>query len=759
VKIRHALACAALLLIAGSLTAQQAEAPSLAGFSAADAKSEAQWEQKFRAIPSTDNMRDFMKFLSAHPHHVGSPYDQQISDWLVQKFKEWGWDVRVETFDVLFPTPTERIVELVEPTHFQAKLTEPPLPDDPTSNQEAEQLPPYNAYSLDGDVTAPLVYVNYGVPADYEQLDRLGISVKGAIVIARYGGSWRGIKPKVAAEHGAVGCLIYSDPRDDGYAAGDVFPNGPWRPPDSVQRGSVTDMPLYPGDPLTPGIAATPDAKRLNIQDAKVITKIPVLPLSYADAEPLLAAIGGPVAPQTWHGALGITYHIGPGPAKVHLRVKSSWDMKPIHDIIATIPGSVAPNEWVIRGNHYDAWVNGARDPVAALVAEIEEARAFGQMRKAGWQPSRTIVYCAWDGEEPGLLGSTEWVEKHLAELGQHAVAYINSDSNGRGYLEVGGSQTLETFANDLAKDIPDPEDGMSVWRRKQLHEIAEASSEAERDRIRSRANWPIDALGSGSDYTAFLDFAGVAALNLAYGGDEESNGVYHSAYDDFYWFTHFDDPTFAYERALAQTSGTAVMRLADANVLPYNFGDLSAAVAGYIAEVERLASREGDEIRERNREIASGEYAYLSGTGHPSAVPKPQDAPLPLDFAPLRSASDELARASAHYQRSWEQARQRPGSFPVPARMEKINDELLRTEHALLDPNGLPERPWYKNQLYAPGFYTGYAAKTLPAVREAIEQNRWAQAQQGIASVSKVIAAEAAAVESTAKDLDSAQQ
>jgi N-acetylated-alpha-linked acidic dipeptidase len=753
----RAASIAAIALVAGSLMARQAEAPALQGFSPEGAHEEAQWEQKFRAMPSSDTMRQLMQFLSAHPHHVGSPYDKEISEWLVTRFQEWGWDTRVETFQVLFPTPTERVVELVEPSHYEAKLAEPPLPEDSTSDQQAEQLPPYNAYSIDGDVTAPLIYVNYGVPADYDELDRLGISVKGAIVIARYGVSWRGIKPKLAAEHGAVGCLIYSDPREDGYAEGDVFPKGAWRPPDSVQRGSVLDMPLYPGDPLTPGVAATPDAKRLSVQDAKVITKIPVLPLSYSDAQPLLAAIGGPVAPERWRGALGITYHVGPGPAKVHLRVKSNWDLKPIRDIIATIPGSTEPGQWVIRANHYDAWVNGARDPVSGLVAELEEARAFGEMRKAGWRPKRTIMYCAWDGEEPGLLGSTEWVEKHAAELAVRGVAYINSDSNGRGYLEVGGSQTLETFANDVAKEIPDPEEGISVWRRKQIHEIASVSSDQERDRIRTRSTWSIDALGSGSDYTAFLDFAGVPSLNFAFGGDEESNGVYHSAYDDFYWFTHFDDPTFGYERALAQTSGTAVLRLADASLLPFNFGDLSNAVNGYIGELQRLLTRESAEIRERNREIATGEYAYLSESGHPVAVPPPQAEPPALDFAPLQVARDQLARASAHYQQSWERSRRSPASFFARGDLEKINEELFQSEHALMDPNGLPGRPWYKHQLYAPGLYTGYTVKTIPAVREAIEQKQWTLAQQTIGGVSKVITDEAAAIERAAADLDSA--
>ena len=363
-----------------------ADAP-LAGFSAKSAQTERDWEAKFRAIPDPANLRAYMQRMSARPHHVGSPYDKDNAEWLLAKMKEFGLDAHIESFDVLFPTPKERALELVAPTRFTAKLQEPTVAVDPTSSQHEEQLPTYNAYSIDGDVTAPLVYVNYGAPADYEQLDRLGISVKGAIVIARYGQTWRGIKPKVAAEHGAVGCLIYSDPRDDGYNGGDVFPAGPMRPKDGVQRGSVMDMPLYPGDPLTPGVGATKDAKRLPVKGAPTLTKIPVMPISYADAQPLLAAIEGVVAPDTWHGGLPITYHVGPGPARVHLKLAFNWDLKPLYDVIVRIPGATYPDEWIIRGNHHDAWVNGAEDPLSGAVAEIEEARAFGTLLKQGMAP------------------------------------------------------------------------------------------------------------------------------------------------------------------------------------------------------------------------------------------------------------------------------------------------------------------------------------------------------------------------------------
>jgi len=448
------IACSVL----GALLVAAAPRPleELRGFSARATRDERDWEAKLQAIPSSDSMRSYMRRLSARPHHVGSPYDKANAEWLLAQFKEWGWQAQIETFDVLFPTPRERAVELVAPTRFVAKLQEPPVPGDPTSGQQNEQLPTYNAYSTDGDVTGPLVYVNYGVPGDYEQLERLGVSVQGAIVIARYGGSWRGIKPKVAAEHGAVGCLIYSDPRDDGYRQGDVYPQGPWRPRDGVQRGSVADMPRYPGDPLTPGVGATPGAKRLSLAEAQTITKIPVLPISYGDAQPLLAALRGPMAPDAWRGALPLTYRIGPGPAKVHLRVKSDWSTKPLYDVIARLPGASAADQWIMRGNHHDAWVNGAQDPISGLVPLLEEARALGQLARQGWKPRRTIIYAAWDGEEPGLLGSTEWVEAHGDELRQHGAVYINSDVNSRGYLLAAGSHALQRLVNDVAKDIVD---------------------------------------------------------------------------------------------------------------------------------------------------------------------------------------------------------------------------------------------------------------------------------------------------------------
>ncbi len=730
----------------------------LFGYSAESSRAERQWEEKLRAIPSPENLRSYMQHLSARPHNVGSPYDKENAEWILAKFKEFGLDAHIEQFDVLYPTPKERVIELVDGgPKFVAKLQEPPVPQDPTSNQQSEQLPTYHAYSIDGDVTAPLVYVNYGVPEDYEQLERMGVSVRGAIVIARYFHSWRGIKPKVAAEHGAIGCIIYSDPHEDGYVQGDTFPSGAWRPKDGVQRGSVADMPIYPGDPLTPGVGATKNAKRLDIKDAATITKIPVLPISYGDAQPLLAALAGRVAPEGWRGGLGVTYHIGPGPAKVHLKVKSNWDIKPVYDVIAKIPGSTFPDEWVIRGNHHDAWVNGAEDPTSGMVAVLEEARAFGELLKSGWKPKRTIILCAWDGEEPGLLGSTEFAEEHYNDLRAHAVAYINSDSNGRGYLWVEGSHTLEKFSNDVARDISDPETKLSAWKRDRLREIARVKSAEQRKEIRERTDLRIPALGSGSDYTAFLQHDGVASLNIGFGG-EDGGGIYHSIYDDFYWYTHFSDTDFVYGRALAQTGGTAVMRLADAELLPFEFGDFADTVQTYVKELKALSQKTQDDIRERNREIEEGVFKATDDPRHPLVAPAAETVPPHLNFAPLENATEELARSAGEYRKALEQAGANGGAQLASASLAEVNHLLIESERKLTTSAGLPNRPWFKHQLYAPGFYTGYAVKTVPAVREAIEQKQWKQADEAIVVVAGVLRDEAALISSAAAKLAAAK-
>ena len=726
----------------------------LYGYSAESSKAERQWEEKFRAIPVAGNLRDYMQHLSARPHNVGSPYDKENAEWIAAKFKEFGLDTHIETFSVLYPTPKERLVELVEGgPHFTATLQEPVVKEDPTSSQTKEQLPTYNAYSIDGDVTGPLVYVNYGLPEDYEILERRGISVKGAIIIARYGHSWRGIKPQVGAEHGAVGCIIYSDPRDDGYSPGEVFPKGPMRPKEGVQRGSVQDSSVFMGDPLTPGIGATADAKRLAIKDAQSLTKIPVLPISYSDAQPLLQAIAGPVAPGDWRGGLPFTYHIGPGPAKVHLKVFSNWNMATLYDVIGKIPGTTIPDEWIIRGNHHDAWVNGAEDPTSGMVAVLEEARAMGELVKQGWKPKRTMIYCAWDGEEPGLLGSTEWVETHVDDLRKHAVVYINSDSNSRGFFGLEGSHTFEHFINDVARDVQDPETKLSVWKREQMKELENAGSAEARREIRERHDLRLDMLGGGSDHAPFINFAGVASLGIEFGG-EDRGGIYHSIYDDFYWYTHFSDTDFVYGRALSQAGGTAMMRLADADLLPLQFTDFADDVKMYVREVEKFAAQQRDDIQEMNRKIDEGMYNATDDPRETWVTPKKEDVPPHLNFAPLDNAVEHLERSAAEYQKALEQVSANGGAALGTASLTNLNALLIQSEHKLTTPQGLPGRFWYKHELYAPGTYTGYAAKAIPAVREGLEQKRWKEAEDAAARVAGVLQNEAQLISTAASQL-----
>jgi len=723
------------------------------GYSPGSTASQRDLEKKFQEAIVPANIRESMRRLSAHPHHVGSPYDKDNAEWILARFKEWGFDAHIENFEVLFPTPKERVVELVAPTKFRAKLQEPVLAADPTSNQTTEQLPTYNAYSADGDVTAPLVYVNYGNREDYEELDRMGISVKGAIVITRYGSGWRGIKPKVAAEHGAVGCLIYSDPRGDGFFLGDDYPMGGWRPRDGVQRGSVMDTD-YPGDPLTPGVGAVPGAKRLGIKEAKTITKIPVLPISYADAQPLLAALQGPVAPETWRGGLGFTYHIGPGAARVHLKVTSNWDIKPLYDVIATLQGS-DPDQWVIRGNHHDAWVNGADDPISGQSPMLEEARVLGELHKQGWTPKRTIIYCAWDGEEPGLLGSVEWVETHVDDLRKHAVAYINSDSSARGYLFAGGTQDLEAVVGAVAHDITDPEKKISVFERAHLRAIMRAKDPEERGRLRKRNDLVLGDLGDGSDFTAFQDFAGISSLNLGYGGEDEGT-QYHSIYDDFYWYTHYADQDFVYERAMAQTAGSLVLRIADADLLPFDYTAQAEAIAKYESELEKLLKDKQEEITERNTEIQEGAFTATADP-HKSFVPPPfETVPPYMNFAPMKNSIEMLRKSAERYSKALAKFRANNDAISSSS-LETVNGDLLAISRLFLSPKGLPERPWFKNQIYAPGAYTGYGAKPVAAVREFMDEKKWKEADEQIPMVAEVINHVSAGIDKAAGDLEGA--
>jgi N-acetylated-alpha-linked acidic dipeptidase len=716
-----------LLAIVAIANAQQ----KISGFTDVSAAKELQTERTFDASLSAPHIGETIKELSAFPHNLGSPGSQAIAEKILQKYKSYGLDAHIETFTVLYPTPKIRLLELTGPTQYTALLKEPAVPGDATSGQ-ANQLPTYNAWSADGDVTGQLVFVNYGLPEDYETLAKLGIDVKGKIVIAKYGRSWRGIKPKVAYEHGAIGCIIYSDPADDGYSAGDVYPKGAYKNEYGVQRGSVMDMVIYPGDPLTPGIGATKNAKRLDRKDAATILKIPVLPISYHDAQPLLAALDGAVAPRNWQGGLPVTYHLGPGKATVHLKLEFNWDMVSAYDVIAKIKGAVWPDEWVMRGNHHDAWVNGANDPISGQSAMLDEAKALGDLLKTGWRPKRTIVYCSWDGEEPGLIGSTEFAESHDKELQEKAVIYVNSDSNGRGFLGSGGSQALETFMDEVTQNVTDPQTNVSVSDRKRARELVSAASAKDKKEILARKGEKLESLGSGSDYSSFLQHLGISTLDLGFGG-EDGGGEYHSVYDSFDDYRRFKDSSFKYGVALAETAGHAILRMADADLLPFDFRSLQGTIDKYATELSDLVNTMRENTDLENQLIKANDFTLAADPMMHEQSPVAKGEVPKLDFTALKTALDSLKKSADKLELTWTAASQ------TTADHDKLNKLLYHAEQQLLS-DGLPRRPWYRHTIYAPGFYTGYGVKTLPGIREAIEQRNWQEAQEQIGVVAQRI-------------------
>lgn len=705
-------------------------------------------EARFDAQIDPAEMGRWLKQLAYEPNHVGSPHDKANAEWILAQLKSWGWDAHIETFWVLYPTPISETLELAGPgAPFKATLQEPPIPGDESSARaQATALPAYVAYQGDGDVTAPLVYVDYGMPADYDALERMGVSVKGKIVIARYGGGWRGLKPKLAQDHGAVGCIIYSDPRDDGYATDDVYPKGAARPAHGFQRGSVADMTLYPGDPLTPDVGAVKDAKRLTREQAKTILKIPTLPISYADAQTLLASLDGHVAPPAWRGSLPITYHVGPSPRPVHLAVRSDWSLKPLYDVVGMLKGSEEPDEWIIRGNHHDGWVMGASDPLSGQIALLAEAKALGALEKSGWRPKRTIVYTSWDGEEPMLLGSTEWAETHAAELKAKGLVYINSDSNARGYLSAQGSHDFQHFVNEVAADVKDPETGASVGQRLRARQAVAATEPGASEDAKLYGKVAADPakdlligpLGSGSDYSAFLQHLGLASIDVGFGGEGESGGVYHSLYDDYEHHSGFVDPGFAYDATLARTVGRMVIRLADADLPVQRYGDLADTVARYVDEVKKLADAKRDEAAGRAKLIAEGDYKLAADPTQTSAAPMPYPPSPALDFGPLEAASARLKASAAGF----DAALAARGAGLSKEQRARLDAAVRPLDQSLLRDEGLPSRPWYKNMVYAPGRFTGYGAKTLPGVREAIEERRFADASAYIRLTAQALAA-----------------
>jgi N-acetylated-alpha-linked acidic dipeptidase len=698
--VRLPFACCALLF-PSFLTAQ---AP-VHGFPTDALSGLARLEAVIRNTPDTARLRQYHLVMTEVPHHAGSAGSKAVAEYALARFREMGLDARIEELQALMPFPVERQVELLEPERYAAQLKEPVVEGDKDSG-DRDQLPTFNAYSADGDVTGELVFINYGIPEDYERLAKLGVDVKGKIVIAKYGRSWRGIKPKVAAEHGAIACLIYSDPADDGYFVDDVYPKGPMRPEQGVQRGSVMDMPLYPGDPLSPGWGNVRGGRMLDRGDAKTLMTIPVLPLSYGDALPLLKAIGGPVAPDDWKGRLPTTYHVGPGPARVRVALRFDWQVRPLYNVIARRPGTVFPSQWIVQGSHHDAWVNGAQDPTSSAVTTMETARAFAELVKTGWRPQRTLIFALWDGEEWGLLGSTEWVEAHAEELRSNAIAYLNTDSYSKGWLGADGSHSLQSFLLEVARDARDPKTGASALDASTAEGLKRARTA--RDSLRARQP-EIGALGSGSDYTAFIDHLGIASFNMGFGGDANA-GVYHSIYDSYDFFNRFLDPGYLYGKAQAEAVGLALLRLAEAPVLPFRFTDAADTYARYAAEIDSLADR-------------------TLGAGV-------------LDLTAVQSAVQALGEAGRVFDAAVEQAMSQGASALAAKRrlLGGVNQDIYLAERDLAHAAGLPRREWFRHTIYAPGYYTGYGVKTMPGIREAVELRNAAEAQAQAGHVAAAI-------------------
>ena len=696
------------------------------------------------------DLRAWLKNLSSEANQVGAPHDRANAEFVRDLLRKWGWDAQIETFEVLYPTLKQHTLELIAPTHFTATLSEPPVAGDETSAR-SDGMPPYNVYGADGDVTGDLVYLNYGMPKDYEDLARRGIDVRGKIVITRYGGGWRGLKPKLAQEHGAIGCIIYSDPHEDGYARGDIYPRGGWRPPEGVQRGSVLDITLYSGDPLTPGVGATKDAKRLAISQAPTILKIPVIPISYADAQPLLAALGGPVAPARWRGSLPVTYHLGPGPAQVHLAISSDWSLKTLYDVIAKIRGSQSPNEWVVRGNHRDGWVYGAWDPLSGQVAMLGEAKAIGALVRSGWRPKRTLVYASWDGEEPGLLGSTEWAETHAEELEHKAVLYLNSDTNVRGFLDAGGSHSLQRLVNDVASGVNDPETGVSTEARLRARMQVEGyeqgggdegtrsrssrmrssprpgatcpSTRSARARTTRRSCSTWDSPRSASNTRERPTRPGSTTPSTT-----PSSTMCASA-------TRIS-PTVSSRR---RPAGHIILRMADADVLPLQFTGFADAVSGYLDELRKAVDDKRNKAAELTRLIDGNAFGLVADPTRVVSAPE-REVPVPqLDFTPLEQVTARLKKSAAAYDAAY--ARLTGGELRLgAAKRQQLNALLQGMEQRLTLAQGLPGREWYRHYVYAPGMLTGYGVKTLPGVREAIDGQRWDEAARYIPITATVL-------------------
>ncbi len=683
---------------------------SIRGFFPAEAAREAEFEKAFRAVPTPERAREDLWILTQAPHVAGTPEDFKTAQYVFNQFHEAGLDAKIVEYQVLLPTPKEVKVDLVEPFRREGPTPEETWAWDKDSS-DSSVVTPFNAYSPSGDVTARVVYANYGLPEDYERLRRWGIDVAGKIVVVRYGKCFRGVKAFVAEQNHAAGLLIYSDPAEDGYRQGDVYPRGPWRPTKDVQRGSILYLTEYAGDPLTPGYAATKGARRLTLKEARTLPRVPTTPISSEDASPILENLGGPVAPPAWQGALPFTYHVGPGASKVHLKLDMDFRTRAIWDVVAEIPGVAQPDWWVVVGNHRDAWTYGAVDPNSGTAPLLAVGRGLGQLLKQGWKPQRTIILASWDAEEFGLIGSTEWAEEHADQLMRNGVAYLNMDVGVAGpHFTASAVPSLARMIREAAGDVADPGTNRplsKVWaeegrRLRREGGIPIAVLEQQPQTV-SPEEQPVGELGSGSDYTPFLQHLGVPSLDLGFGGPY---GVYHALHDDFYWMEHFGDPTFKYSVAAAQVYGTLALRLADADILPFDYEDYGNAIQKYLRDF-------GEDLKKRNvaDKLPLGDAQEAAGKFTESA----------------KALSEKLAVLGA-------------SGLADAGKLATINHALLEVERNFLLEKGLPGRSWFRHAFYAPGMYTGYAAVILPGVREAADQADWSTATEQLALAQQAI-------------------
>ena len=676
----------AILLVA--IAGGSQEIASIRGFRASRVQGERQLEQKLQSIPDPSHAESNLRHLTSEPHMAGTEASHRVAEWLRDQYRSFGFDADIVTYNAWLPLPREVTLELTAPEPRTLASPEQPLEQDPDT-YDKRAVAGFNTYSPSGDVDAAVVYVNYGMQDDYRQLDSLGISVEGKIAIARYGQGFRGIKAKLAEEHKAAGLILYSDPQDDGFVAGDIFPAGPWRPATGVQRGSILYTQIYPGDPLTPGLGATPAASHISPADSATLPRIPTMPISAKDAAVILGSLGGRHVPRGWQGGLPFTYHVGPAGARAHMKIVMDYAERPIYDVIAKLHGA-NDDEWVILGNHHDAWVFGAADPGSGTASLLEAGRALGELARSGWKPRRTIVICAWDAEEPGLIGSTEWVAANRAELQAKALAYINTDVGVTGAnFSAAATPSLKEFVRDATRQVEDPATKGTVyeaWRGHSLHSFDEISGTARKaPKIESAGETPVGALGAGSDFSPFLDYAGIPSIDVGFGGDY---GVYHSLYDDFYWMKHFGDPTFAYHTALARILGTLALRLDEADILPFDY-------SAYASEISRAQS----ELRTRAA----------------------QEGNRPASLKPVAEASAQLTASASRASLS---LRAIGAASLAPAKTKELNRALVSVEQTLLTQDGLTGRPWFKHTIYAPGSYAGYAAEAMPGVSESLDRN-----------------------------------